>query len=542
MIAPGSAVIVAGGADAADRDSMARYDLGLLAVALLAVGLRLPYLAERSLWYDEASSWQTARFPLSGLLASVRLNVHMPLYYVLLKGWMAALGESVVALRGFSLAFGVVTVVLMDRVGREVYRSSSLAADVGRATEGARSFGLAVAALVASSPYQVYASIEARMYSLGTALTALSTWLLLRIVRAGGQSRLRLWGAYGLACTALLYTHHYGLFTVAAQFVFLGMWVVWLLGLGRRDEARAIGTKAVVVGWIVGLLYLPGLSILHGQVGRVRQDYWIRPLTWETVAQTFFEFVVPVVGGGPEAGGWAVLALSAATVLIVARGAGRGDWLVLASWLLPMLFAAAVSVSTPVWVARYFRFTQLFALVAVALTVWRLTRSASVSARGTLTGLLVACLLAGNIAFWRSLDIPHAPGVRGAVAALLANRRGDEMVVAIDMYQYFPAKYYTGRQATIRLLRPELDTFWGGHLIRPADLITAEELGSRLPCGVWTIGRLADPSAVIPELSGASPRRVQVFPSYDYLHKRVYVHHFVRPRSSSWPDERMALP
>src|SRR4051812_44986748 len=100
------------------------YDACPLAVVVVAIGLRLPYLASRSLWYDEASSWQTARFPLGGLLDSVRLNVHMPLYYVLLKGWMAALGESVVALRGFSVALGVISVILMDRVGREVFLAS----------------------------------------------------------------------------------------------------------------------------------------------------------------------------------------------------------------------------------------------------------------------------------------------------------------------------------------------------------------------------------------------------------------------------------
>src|SRR5271166_5277554 len=88
------------------RWSAVRWTVAVLLLAALALACRLPYLTERSLWYDEASSWQTAKFPLVELMRSVRLNVHMPLYYLLLKGWMAALGESVVALRGFSISFG----------------------------------------------------------------------------------------------------------------------------------------------------------------------------------------------------------------------------------------------------------------------------------------------------------------------------------------------------------------------------------------------------------------------------------------------------
>src|SRR4051812_1554287 len=99
-------------ASAAPRPGV-RWTVALLCLAALAIVCRLPYLTERSLWFDEASSWQTASFPLAELMKSVRLNVHMPLYYLLLKAWIAVLGESVTALRGFSIAFGTLTVIGM---------------------------------------------------------------------------------------------------------------------------------------------------------------------------------------------------------------------------------------------------------------------------------------------------------------------------------------------------------------------------------------------------------------------------------------------
>jgi uncharacterized membrane protein len=105
---------------AALRRWPARWIAALVLLAAFAVACRLPYLTERSLWYDEASSWQTAKFPLVELITSVRKNVHMPLYYLLLKGWMVGLGESVAALRGFSISFGALTVIATGLFGRDL--------------------------------------------------------------------------------------------------------------------------------------------------------------------------------------------------------------------------------------------------------------------------------------------------------------------------------------------------------------------------------------------------------------------------------------
>ncbi len=77
------------------------WDWGLAAVAAVALawsGSRTS--PTRSLWYDESSSWQTAKFSFPEMIRSVRLNVHLPLYYTLLKGWMAVWGESVVVAAG----------------------------------------------------------------------------------------------------------------------------------------------------------------------------------------------------------------------------------------------------------------------------------------------------------------------------------------------------------------------------------------------------------------------------------------------------------
>jgi mannosyltransferase len=493
-------------------------------VAELAVALRLPYFTRRSIWYDEASSWQTAKFALPELMRSVRLNVHMPLYYILLKGWMFAFGDSVAALRGFSVTFGALTVLVMVFFGDELYRASAASDSDSRAMVDARArvFGLCVGALVALSPCQVFASIEARMYSLGTFLAALSAWLLLRVIREGTRSRL--WWAYGLAFAALPYAHHYGLFTAAAQMVFLGLYVAHLTATGDRKTAAFIFRRAVVVAVAALVAYLPGLDVLRAQTDRVRQDYWVRPLSWTIFFGTFNEFILPRPDYDQLSNGWVSCAGFIVSCLVVARRARRGDAFVLALVVVPMGLSAAASTITPVWVGRYFRFTQLFVLSTVALAAWRLSGTSKWLRIGLFTAIY-AGLMAASGAFWKGLDLENGQGVKGAVEYIEAHLTPGESVVALDATQYFPAKLYLGRRAKVRMVEPAVDLFWGWHLIRANDLVTLGELDDELGRGVWLVSTMPNP-ALTPALAAQAPIDIQLFTYYNHLHAHVWVHHY----------------
>jgi hypothetical protein len=498
-----------------------RWDWGLAAVAAVALAFRLPHLTDRSLWYDESSSWQTATFSFPEMLRSIRLNVHLPLYYTLLKGWMAVWGESVASLRGFSVAFGVLTVLAMGLFAGELYRASAVGDqdDAGR-----RWFARAVALLVAVSPFQAFLSAEARMYSLGTMFAAVGAWLVLRALR--DPARGRTWWAFGAACAGLLYTHHYGLFTVAAWFLFLGLYAAWLLRAGERTEAHAVVAGTAMVGVAVAAVYLPGMALLRVQVERVQQEYWIPAMTWRIFSGTFSQFLIPTHGFDFLVGGWIVFGALVLACLVVAIGGRRGDGLVLTSSMAPLGFAALVSTVQPVWLHRYFAFAHLFLLTALALAVWKLSRRAAL-ARPVLVAALVSVLAGADIKFWEYLDIPHKTGVKGAIETILAHRRGDELIVALDHHQYFPLKYYAGGRAEVRLLAPAADVFWGGHLIRPADLVGVDRLCAELRRGLWVVGRDSAPWGLA-ELAGAEPLERYEFGYYHSLHRHMFIFHLRR--------------
>jgi mannosyltransferase len=210
----------------------------LVLALLLAVGLRFYRLGAQSLWNDEGTSVAMAqRDPLT-IAHDAAHDIHPPLYYWLLSGWVRLFGTSEAAVRSFSALLGVVLVALTYALGRLL------------AGEWA---GLAAAFLAAINPFQVYYSQEARMYMLLAALGALAFYAALRWV---AEPTYR-WGiVYVLAATAGLYAHY------AFPLLWVAINLAVLLDIGLRwgfspIRHRLWGWLALQAGAI--LLFLPWL-------------------------------------------------------------------------------------------------------------------------------------------------------------------------------------------------------------------------------------------------------------------------------------------
>jgi len=147
----------------------------MAAIALAGFAARAWRLALPGLTSDEAFSWRLTRYPAGEMLHRAALDVHPPLYYLTLKAWLIALGEAPAVLRGFSVLMGVVAIVLVFLLVQEAARLED--------GEG-RPAALLAAALLALHATQVLQSRNARMYALGTVLSVLSAWLVLRARRA----------------------------------------------------------------------------------------------------------------------------------------------------------------------------------------------------------------------------------------------------------------------------------------------------------------------------------------------------------------------
>lgn len=158
--------------------------LGIVGVGL---AVRLWGLQVQSITMDEVTEIAISGQGI-GAIVSQR-DGFPPLYHLLLREWIDLFGTD--AARGFSVVCGVLTVLVVWRVGRML---------------GGEPLGLISALLAAVSPILIWYSQEARANALFYLLAVLALFLFLR---AETTARSRDWISYGACAVAGLYTHYY---------------------------------------------------------------------------------------------------------------------------------------------------------------------------------------------------------------------------------------------------------------------------------------------------------------------------------------------
>jgi mannosyltransferase len=124
----------------------------LLLLLLFAYALPLSGLTTQSLWRDEVDALRFSQAPLSTLANNFsRPGWNGPLYYVLLRVWVALAGTSAFSLRYLSLLCGLLGVALLYRLGETWF---------------SRVVGYVAALLMACAPYMIWYGQEAKMYAL----------------------------------------------------------------------------------------------------------------------------------------------------------------------------------------------------------------------------------------------------------------------------------------------------------------------------------------------------------------------------------------
>ncbi|MFN8532327.1 MAG: glycosyltransferase family 39 protein [Dehalococcoidia bacterium] len=168
-------------------------DVRRIAIALIclaAFGVRVWTLTAQSAWNDEAGSVWHAQHPLGVILAGLEPD-HLPLYFLLLKGWLGLAGDGDFPARFFSLVPSVLTVPLVWWLGRRI---------AGPAVGGV---GALFAAL---SPASIYYGQEIRMYAWLPPLAVLAIGSFIE----GAADRRRWWIVHAGALALATQLHYFG--------------------------------------------------------------------------------------------------------------------------------------------------------------------------------------------------------------------------------------------------------------------------------------------------------------------------------------------
>lgn len=185
-----------------------RLFLALIAgIIVLFVAARLWNLGSYNLWGDEIFSLHSARMSLFDLIRRLITDgAQAPVFYLVLKVWIAIGGESALWLRLLPVIISVITLIPFFLLCRELKL-------------GIAEMALALL-LISVNGYLIYYAQEIRPYCLLVLLTVCSLWFFVRFFNAPAARHSQL-VVLLIVNTLLVYTHYFGWLVIGVQLIFL---------------------------------------------------------------------------------------------------------------------------------------------------------------------------------------------------------------------------------------------------------------------------------------------------------------------------------
>lgn len=417
-----------------------RWRAGLALVVAIGAYLRLRGLTFQSYWDDELFSAAVSSPQLSPFQVVVLTmqDVHPPLFQLLLWAWFKVVGFSELTGRLFPALFGILALPVLYRIGDEMK---------------ARSAGLVAALLCAVNIFHLAYSQEMRSYSLLFFLGAAALLFYLRLLRNPGRANI----AGFLICNiAMVYTHFFGVFAVAAEVAGIA------LLLRREPGLRRPAAIIAVVGGIAALPLIP-LILRNAAV----KSFWIAKPPLDFATDYFIQYF-----GSALLAGAAVLLMLLAVRGSTAEARDRTVVHILLLWLACVFVIPYVRslMAQPLLTSR----NTIVALPAVLLLVglgWASIRD------GVARGLLLAVLVV--VSAMRIFHEPPyyrtavKPQIREAARALMAAQPAPDAVFAA--------------QEVVRNFNVYFELYDAPFRVRPLAQLQDLRAAGRAPARFWII-------------------------------------------------------
>lgn len=174
-------------------------------ILLITVSCTVSFLTlySQSIRLDESQSIWASTKSIPAILSYIAQDVHVPLYALMLHVWMQIFGTDILMVRLLSFVFFIATLPVLYTFSKE---------------SGSRRVAYLTVALFTLSPFVMWYSNEARMYTLFTLVTSLNHLYFLRLIRSEGKCAKF---GYFVSAVAGLYTHYFFLFLLITQGIFV---------------------------------------------------------------------------------------------------------------------------------------------------------------------------------------------------------------------------------------------------------------------------------------------------------------------------------
>ena len=390
----------------------------LLGIVLLAFLVRVYHLDFQSLWRDEMDAIRFARDPLSTLISNfTRAGWNGPLYYLLLRPWLAVAGDSEFALRFFSLFWGVLAVPLTYAVGRRWLATPT---------------AVLASLLTALSPYLVWYSQEGKMYALLLALTLLSMYLYIQALERGG---FWCWLGHVITTSLILYVHVLAAIIVPLQALLFMLWWPryrarwrgWLVAMAALTlpylPLAWWEIPTLLSGFATGHEFVPLLPMLNTMLLAFAQGLW--PV-YNCLAIGVFAFLLLAGSILPEENhrqdGWRV----ATTCLL--------------GFFFPVISVYLISLKMPLFLDRYLIWIAPAFYLLAAQGVMKIGHRI----RPLAMILLIVIVVINVRGLWWQAHNPIKSDFRAAAAYVRQHRNPDELIIFHISYIRPTFEYYYG--------------------------------------------------------------------------------------------------
>ena len=432
----------------------------LLGLIILGFAIRLGSIDFQSLWRDEVDAIRFGR-DLSALLSNAlagggigRLidqlrqtltqpGFNGPLYFIALAQWAQVVGSTGFALRLFSTLFGILAIPLIYVLGKRLQRATHFAS--------ASHLSLLAAWLVTISPYFVWYSQEAKMYTEITALALMAIYALRRAVDAPPEQRTWPWWLLVVAATTLaMYSHIFAALLIGVE---VALFLVWWPESRRHWQAAAIALAALTLPYLPLATWQIAQAFTPGSQGFTfyRFDEILRVMiAGFTNGILPFDYTLSTVGIRWDAGAidpnlspaywgaWLLSVLVFVGALLWKDAPDRAGRIGLAAWtLLPAAAIAIISLNRPIFTDRYLIWigpaVYLLAVLGIA-ELWKWHKVIGGTALAVVTCIALMSLYAQAIT-------PFKADFRSAARYVEERYRNEAIVFQIPYGQY-PFDYY----------------------------------------------------------------------------------------------------
>lgn len=469
---------------------------------VVAVGcfFRFNDLGSRCLWLDEAIAWRLSTYPPIDLIERMRqpFEGSPPLYNLLLSAWMAVAGDSETALRMPAAVAGVLSILGLFALARQVVRIDPSLPD-GRREAAGSAIPIVAAAVMALSIPQIFNARQVRMYSLGVALLTWSSWALLKAIWSDGSSR-KGWLVYVALAVASCYTHALALLTIISHAIFAlvvytNRWT--RLIPGKVPGAAPLAGSSTTAGWVpacfaflaVAVGFLPWVSVFQSKVDESGRSYWMpSPKIDDAFAQMFETFAGPGVSTAGFSW-WGGLALSLILLIAIIDAVARRKvvgvyFLIMASVPLEGIALHATMSGKSLFQSRYLSFVFVDWSLVIVLLVMGLPPLARRTCLAVVASSWVVLMSSSG---WNLIGPRAEPGARAAIQSVQARRGRDEPVLMRSATMFFVASYYARGKFDVHLVSESSDR--GSHFLSlylsDGDLMTWNESVQASPRFWW---------------------------------------------------------